>query len=219
MSSNTWTPPAVASEARAWRGRLWRAVEAQHTVSTMRLVATLAEQELLERILDDTKPPLPEAARGLHYLLATPFRYPPVSRGSRFRGLNDPGVFYGAGEIRTACAELGYFHAEAEGAAVDLRQAPLVRDAALWTDPADYSATQSFGRIARDAGVALICYQSVRDPQRGGCVAALTPAAFRRKSPLATQAWFLTVTPQLVIWQRERRSHEFDAGAWRSAPQ
>jgi hypothetical protein len=88
---------------------LWRAVEAQHRVSTMVLVDTLDEQALLEHILDDSKPVLPSAQRSLHYLLFTPFRYPPLPNGSRFRGPFDPGVFYGAEAIRTACAELGYW--------------------------------------------------------------------------------------------------------------
>ena len=107
MSSPTWTTRAVASEARAARFDVWRAVEAQHVAATMALVDSLEEQQALERILDDTKPPVPPAARKLHWLLFTPFRYPPPPGGSRFRGPNDPGVFYGADEIRTACAELG----------------------------------------------------------------------------------------------------------------
>ena len=64
---------------------------------------------LLERILDQSKPPVPAEAQRLHYLLFTPFRYAPPPRGSRFRGPNDPGVFYGADEVRAACAELGYW--------------------------------------------------------------------------------------------------------------
>jgi hypothetical protein len=50
-------------------------VEAQHVVSTMRLVDSAAEQDLLEQLLEGSKPALPPAARPLHYLLATPFRY------------------------------------------------------------------------------------------------------------------------------------------------
>ena len=75
----------------------------------MALVDSLDEQQALERILDDAKPPVPTGARKLHWLLFTPFRYPPPPGGSRFRGPNDPGVFYGADEVRTACAELGYW--------------------------------------------------------------------------------------------------------------
>jgi RES domain-containing protein len=89
--------------------KLWRAVEAQHRVSTMALVDTLEEQALLEHILDDSKPALDPGLKPLHYLLFTPFRYPPLPNGSRFRSATDPGVFYGAEAGRTACAELGYW--------------------------------------------------------------------------------------------------------------
>src|SRR5690606_28809740 len=82
--------------ARRLAARPWRVVEVQHRASTMRLVDTLAEQRLLEDLLEQGKPPLPAEAEPLHYLLATPFRYPaPPPDGSRFRGVGDPGVWYG----------------------------------------------------------------------------------------------------------------------------
>ena len=110
MSCTTWTPAAVASERRRWRGQVWRAVEAQHRVATLRLVDTLPEQAQLEQLLETSKPPLPETAQLQHYLLVTPFRYAPRHPGgSRFRSALDAGVFYGADERRTACAELGYW--------------------------------------------------------------------------------------------------------------
>ena len=109
MSSSTWTPRAVASEAANCRIEPWRAVESQHIASTRRLVDSNAEQALLEDILEASKPRAPASAAGLDYLLATPFRYPPWGRGSRFRSAADPGVFYAADERRTACAELGYW--------------------------------------------------------------------------------------------------------------
>ncbi len=94
VSSTTWTAHAVASNATIVAVSLWRAVEAQHVASTRRLVDNLAEQRELEEILEATKPALPAAASRLHYLLATPFRYP-APRGSRFRAAQAPGVFYG----------------------------------------------------------------------------------------------------------------------------
>ena len=107
----TWTTHAVASEARPATADLWRAVEAQHVASTMALVDTVAEQAVLERLIERSKPPVPRevAGVGLHWLLFTPFRYPPPPGGSRFRGPTDPGVFYGADHLRTACAEVGYW--------------------------------------------------------------------------------------------------------------
>jgi hypothetical protein len=67
----TWTTPAVASEARPAALDLWRAVEAQHVASTMALVDTVAEQAVLERLIERSKPPVPRqvARLNLHWLL------------------------------------------------------------------------------------------------------------------------------------------------------
>ena len=77
MSLPIWTPDALRFEAQPFAGTAWRLVEAQHRVSTLKLVDNLAEQAALEAILEDTKPALPEECRALDYLLATPFRYRP----------------------------------------------------------------------------------------------------------------------------------------------
>ncbi len=235
MRSTTWTPRAVASESVRVRRRLWRAVEAQHIVSTLRLVDSAQEQLALERLLEASKPAIPAEAASLHYLLHTPFRYPaPV--GSRFRSPRDPGVWYGAAELRTACAELGYwrwrFLSDSEGLdalgpspqtvfragidtpGIDLTRAPFARDRVLWSDPTDYSATQRLAQLAREAGLGAIGYESVRDPQHGAAMAVLRPAAFRPKQPLAKETWFLSVTRERVTWQREGSVLEFTPRLW-----
>jgi hypothetical protein len=237
VSSSTWTPRAVAARASDASARLWRAVEAQHIVSTLALVDTPAEQRVLEDILEATKPPVPAAARPLDYLLFTPFRYRSPF-GSRFRSPRDPGVFYGAGSVRTACAELGYwrwrflqdspgmkllgpapqtlFEVGVKTRGVDLERAPWSKDAARWQDPDDYTATQAFGAVARAAGVGLIQYVSVRDPLPGRCGAVLTPAAFSARRPASpSQTWFLTVTQDYAAWHRDRDAISFDMSRWR----
>ena len=237
MSSITWTPRAVATSAATRTRRLWRAVEAQHVASTRRLVDSLDEQRQLEDILEATKPPLPAAARDLHYLLATPFRYP-RPEGSRFRAPDDPGVFYGAELPRTACAELAYwrwrflmdspqlamlgpapqslFQAAVRTATADLTRPPFSRDARRWQAPDDYSATQRFGKVARGAGIGLILYRSVRDPGPGVCGAVLRPEAFRPREPTSpAQTWLLTVTREFATWQRDRDAFEFDMRRWK----
>jgi hypothetical protein len=110
MSLATWTPAALSSERRRIAGACWRAVEAQHHVSTMKVVETLAEQGLLEEVLERAKPPVPTECRHLHYLLATPFRYgAPYPAGSRFRRPGfTAGVFYGSSVPATAVAELAF---------------------------------------------------------------------------------------------------------------
>lgn len=240
MSSPTWTPRAVGSEARALRLDLWRAVEAQHIASTMPLVDSLAEQRLLEEVLEEGKPPLPDAAGNLHYLLATPFRYAPPPGGSRFRGPVDPGVFYGADDVRTACAELGYwrwrhlldvpaltampvqpqtvFPAKVATATIDLRVAPFVAQRSRFVDPDAYGACQALARAAREAAVGAIRYESVRDPQHGGACAVLTPSAFASTRPGVAQTWMLSVTRDAVVWQRSggtrAQAFEFRARDW-----
>jgi hypothetical protein len=215
-------------------------VETQHIAATMKLVDDVAEQDVLEALLDASKPPLPDAAADLHPLLATPFRYDPRRGGSRFRGETDPGVFYGAQGVRTACAELGYwrwrflrdavdltllepvahtaFKVRLSTRVVDLREPPFAPDRHAWMHPSDYAATQSFARAAREGGVGAILYRSVRDPMPAWCVALLTPLGFASSTPdRVTQTWWLAVHQDGVVWRRERQSLIFSAAAWSSS--
>lgn len=211
--------------ARAVTLPLWRAVEAQHIAATRVLVDSLAEQALLEQLLEDAKPAVPMACARLDYLLFTPFRYPTRRAGSRFRARSDPGVWYGAEQPRTACAEIGYwrcrfvadsagldrleavphtvFRATAKGLAVDLRQPPLSRHAVRWTAPDDYGPCQDFARDLRGTGVEAIRYASVRDPQNGGCAAVLDCRAFVGTRGISQrQTWFLSVDADRASWVR-----------------
>src|SRR6516164_5625224 len=110
MSSNTWTQGALRSSLTKLTGKCWRVVEAQHLVSTMKITDTVAEQEILENLLEETKPPIPRECAHLDYLLLTPFRYSarnPV--GSRFRRPNaEHGIFYAAEHPSTAIAEAAF---------------------------------------------------------------------------------------------------------------
>lgn len=238
MPSSTWTASAVASEAHRVQRQLWRAVEAQHVASTLRLVSGAAEQALLEQVLESSKPVLPTAAADLHYLLATPFRYISPT-GSRFRSPSQPGVWYGAEQVRTCCAELGYwrwrflldspalktlgpspqtvFRARIRARLVDLTRAPFNRAHAGWTHPQDYGPTQQFAEMARTAGIQAIRYASVRDPEHAAAVAVLAPGAFRPRKPLEQQTWLLTVRQETVTWHRERTTLEFPTAPWRES--
>jgi hypothetical protein len=215
-----WTPAELSSEARRYRGRLWRVVEAQSRVSTMRLTKDLAEQAILEELIDEVKPPVPPECRHLHFLLATPFRYAPYPHGSRFRRAGQrEGAFYASEAVETAIAELAFhrllFFAEAPGAElpdrpightafsvecetgrmVDLTVPPLARDSAQWTHPSVYAACQALADVARAGAVAAIRYGSVRDPRKGCNLALLDPAAFVAAEPAEFQTWQIFVRP------------------------
>ncbi len=173
----------------------------------------------------------------LDYLLATPFRYNPLRGGSRFRAITDPGVFYGAESVRTASAELGYwrwrflkdavdlnklepvthtaFSVDVSTQLVDLRLPPFSANASAWLHRTDYSATQAFAQVARQASLGGIQYQSVRDTQPAWCVALLTPQAFAKPRPRpAMQTWWLAVHPHAVTWRRNKQSMIFAAAGW-----
>jgi RES domain len=220
-----WFASAAPRAQRAWRG-----VEAQHVVSTMRLVDTLAEQAVLEQVLERSKPALPAAAVGKHYLLSTPFRYRP-RHGSRFRKPGTLGIWYGAAALKTACAEVAYwrwrfltdsaglqddelltehtfFHAAVAGRAIDLSAAPWSAAAAFWTQPLDYSATQALAESAAAHGVQWLHYTSVRDAG-GTCAAVLDPGALDDIDLNSQQTWHCRTTRQAV-----RLVHGADRFEW-----
>ena len=244
MSSAIWTPAALASEHRRYGGRGWRFVEAQHKVSTLKLVDTLAEQELLEQIVEETKPSIPPECQGLDYLLATPFRYRPhYPSGSRFRRAGfTPGVFYAAEREETAAAEIVFyrflFHAESPdtpwpsnaaeysafavqlktSASLDLTELPLNRDEALWCGRTDYAPCQLLAEAAREAGTEIIRYRSVRDPARGANLAVLTCRAFAAPEPVERHTWRIRINRNGAQAIREfpPQGLEFTLGEFRS---
>ncbi len=215
MSLDTWTADALRSELQPWTGRGWRLVEAQHLVSTMKVVDDADEQAVLEDILEEAKPPVPEPCRHLNYLLSTPFRYDgPYPHGSRFRRAGmTPGVWYGSEAVEAAVAEMVFyrvlFYADspatpwpqdagiytafsvrlASRAALDLTAPPLDADAALWTDPTSYAACQAVEERAREGGATLIRYRSVRDPDGRRNLAVLACAVFSESAPNERQTW------------------------------
>lgn len=213
-------PASMAAGVRTLARRLWRAVEAQHVVATMKLVDSLAEQDVLEQLLEASKPPLPPGAQALHYLVATPFRYrAPVA--SRFRRAEDPGLWYGAEEKLTACAEVAHwrwrflmdsaglraqelvtehtlFAAEVRGRCIDLTRTPWAARAAEWTHTSDYTACQALAAQARSEGVQWIRYASARaEGGRNGAV--LDPLALRLAEPVTLETWVCKVGPARAL--------------------
>jgi hypothetical protein len=201
-------------ETRPLTGTCWRLVEAQHLVATMKLTDTLEEQQLLEELIEASKPPMPAACRSLDYLLSAPFRYRPYPHGSRFRRANQPeGVYYAADAVETAVAEVAFyrllFFAESSGTpwpenpaeytafsarfaverGIDLTAAPYAAQAETWSQPTDYGPCQALADAARADGVAAIRYASVRDPGRGANLALLTCKAFASRRIVDRQTW------------------------------
>jgi hypothetical protein len=227
-----WLESGVKSLAR----ELWRGVEAQHVVSTMRLADNAAEQRVLEELLEKSKPALPPGAERHHYLVFTPFRYrSPVA--SRFRRAQDPGVWYGAEELRTACAEVAYwkwrflmdsealakgalqtehtfFKARARGRCADLTVAPWTAAAAAWTHRSDFRECQALAEAARGRDLGWIRYAAAR--ASGFCGAVLKPQALALVEPFAQQTWACKTSAAGAWMQRAGgERYDFPAADWK----
>jgi hypothetical protein len=236
-----WTAPALASEQRLIAGDAWRIVESQARVATMKIVDSLAEQQLLEAELERSKPAIPAACGHLHWLLATPFRYTPYPYGSRFRRARQrDGCLYAAERIETAVAEDAFyrlrffvdaptaqrpkgpqertafrFSAKTQ-AGLHLTAPPLAVDRALWMAPADYTACQALADAARTAGIAIIRYASVRDPERHANWGVLDCRAVTTPEPTQLQTWHYMLRPTQIeaVCEMPRLSLTFAFADW-----
>lgn len=234
-SSNIWIRCAGDSEIAPLRLEPWRVVESQHQIATRKLVDSDAEQQLLEQLIDSAKPP-ERAPRGLHYLLFTPFRYPPLRYGSRFGARHERGIWYGSETQRTAFAEVAYYRLLfLEGTSadlgllqteltafrasvrtqqgVDLTAPPFDAYATVLASPDSYAQTQALGAAMRAAGVEAFRFVSARDVQGGVNVGVLAPAVFGRRAPKALETWHCTATRSAVELARrdyfKRASFQF----------
>ena len=232
MSSSIWTRCAGDSEIRALLLAPWRAVEAQHQLSTRKLVDSREEQELLEILIDRVKPPAVEGAASQHYLLTTPFRYPPLRHGSRFGTRRERGIWYGSETHETMFAEVAYyrlrflsrssaevgtvttqltaFRVNAKSArGIDLVAKPFAAHRATIASPSSYGETQALGGAMRAAGVELIRYPSARDAGGGANVAAFTPKVFGRSKPRDQETWHCLATREVVELTRHHSRDAF----------
>jgi hypothetical protein len=225
--------PDLSHLLRPAMGKIWRVVETQEKAAARDITSNRDEQERLEELLELHKPPAPPGTEKLSYLLATPFRYPPLEHGSRFGTETEPGIFYGALELHTAFAEtaayLWLFQAGSRAgqvldtirdermsfsarvsslSALDLREAvfrDLRRDLA---SPSDWSQSQDFGTRARKASAEAIWYPSARCEQ-GTNVALLSPKAMASRKEAGRRHWKLRLTRE-SCWFGELSGEAFE---------
>ena len=220
MSSSIWTRCAGDSRVAPLTLSSWRVVEAQHLVSTRKLVDSNEEQVLLESLIDRVKPPEKTGTR-LHYLLFTPFRYPPLRHGSRFGTRREPGIWYGSMDRRTAFAEVAYYRMVfLEGSAaslgtvetaltafsanvratrgIDLTQSPFDHHRGAISSPTSYTSSQALGNAMRADAVQAFRYFSARDAENGVNVGVFSPAAFGSSRPKGFETWHCAASNRRV---------------------
>jgi len=224
-------------------GTLLRLVKSQEQVATRQLVASLARQTLLEDMLEATKPRLRKGTESLHYLLATPFRYPSLKHGSRFGTRSEHSLFYGSLTAQTVLAEAAYYRfvfwhgmatppagkldtqhtllgaAYRTGQGLQLQAPPFARHRGALASPSDYRASQALGTAMRTAGIEAFEFVSARDPQAGINVALFTPKALARKDPVSQEAWLCELDGERVRFRaaRGRDLHDFPLGVFQVA--
>lgn len=200
-------------------GDFRRIVESQEQVATNRLVSSLEEQALLESLLELSKPPVPPGCENLHYLLSTPFRYPPLRHGSRFGSRFEPSLFYASRTTATVLAEAAYYrllfwHGMAVPPVIALKtqhtlfggrfrtehglrlqKPPFESFRARLADPSDYRATQELGACLRREGVEAFEFRSARDPSGGTNVAIFRPEALSVTRPVFSESWLCETAP------------------------
>lgn len=208
-------------------GLLLRMVESQEEIATRGVVDSLEEQAVLERLLERTKPARPVGTEKLHYLLATPFRYPPLRHGSRFGGRFEPSLFYGCLNRSALIAEASYYRfvfvagmktpiskpiatrhtafsaAYASDRGIRLEAEPFQAFREALRSPVDYAATQALGAALRGDGIGACHFVSARDPDAGINVALFTPAALRDRAPRCQTTWQCETTPGTVKWRAQ----------------
>ncbi|MDO6461705.1 RES family NAD+ phosphorylase [Granulosicoccaceae sp. 1_MG-2023] len=225
MHSTIWAALDGDIPVTPLNGSLHRLTESQEQVATRQLCDNLAEQSRLEELLEEkSKPPLPEAVRGLDYLLATPWRYPPLQYGSRFGSPTEASLFYGARSLDTCLAESAYYrlvlwfdmheppaaplrsrHSAFQARyktsrGLRLQNPPFSAFHDTLTHPSEYTATQQLGAAMRGFGIEAFEFCSARDPQGGINVALFTPAALASRKVTGKTEWQCETTGAGVVF-------------------
>lgn len=217
----------INQQRSSLNGKLYRMVENQEQVATRGLVDNAAEHDLLESILEQSKPPYhQDTPDGMDYLLKTPFRYPPLKYGSRFGTTNEAGIFYGAMTPKAVMAEVAYYRfvywnspdqafpkpiqsqhslysaSFKTDAGLDLTHTSFNEYREQLISTSDYQFTQKIGGLMRKQEIEAFIYQSARDPEKGLCVALFTPKAFDTLMPELAGDYMCDVDGETVSIRR-----------------
>ena len=237
--TDIWTAARGREAICPLGGTGFRLVESQEVVATTQIVSSLADQALLEEMLEQSKPPMRAGTERLHYLLATPFRYPPLRHGSRFGTRWEPSLFYGGTAVPVTLCEGAFYrfwfwYDNAAGPArpvlqtqhtlfsfryqcrrgVRLQGGPFTPFREQIRNPVSYRLTQQLGQAMRSDEVEAFEYPSARDPAAGVNVALFTPDALASDRPLNQQACLCQTRAERVEFSVGREVYAFQIDAF-----
>jgi hypothetical protein len=210
-------------------GTLYRLVESQEQVATSRLVdGDLDKQAVLEALLEPSKPPRIRGTEHLDYLLATPWRYPPLTYGSRFGRRYERSLYYGGLSEHTTLAESAYYrwvflldmhsrpnklrsqhtmynarYRSEKG--LRLNSEPFIEFQSELVHKSRYRETQTLGSAMRKAGIEAFEFLSARDPAGGSNVALIEPVVLISTRARQQRAWLCTTSEQEVVFSYRGR--------------
>jgi len=191
----------------------WRVVEAQHILNSRDLVDSLEEYEILEELLNHSKPHI--APTIPDPLIFTPFRYPPLEYGSRFGRVFEPSLWYGSLDIKTALTEVAYyrlkFNQDSEAdlgyidtlltafnvsiktkQGLDLTQLPFVKHQSDISSKTSYVSSQLLGSDMRAHPIKAFIFYSARTQHQEKNMAVYAMDVFAQKKGSYTynqQTW------------------------------
>ncbi len=231
-----WTESEGIKLSKSLNLEPWRMVEAQHISSSRYLVESREEHDLLEELLEKSKPRI---ANNKHYLIFTPFRYPPLKYGSRFGNTYEQSLWYGSITLLTALAEVAFYRLKffADTSAdlefieipmtafkayiqtengIDLTVPHFKKYQDKISDKTSYADSQKLGAEMRDANIEAFIFTSARDKAFGKNVAAFTPDVFKMKDDqyiTDMQNWRCIANQNIIEFTRDeilcRKHHEF----------
>lgn len=213
--------------------KLYRMVENQEEIATTVITANSDEQTILEDLLEQSKPVQSEHLSRRHYLIKTPFRYPPLRHGSRFGASWEPSLFYGATKKQTVLAEVAFYRflflADVENPdaltkhnlqsshsvfyisahsekSIQLTQPPFSSHKGEISAADSFSVSQQLGKDMREAGIELFSFYSARMPgEING--AAFIHSAIKSNQPKEIEHWqCLTQSQRVVFHNAETKS-------------
>lgn len=219
-------------DLQAFTADVSRIVETQEYAATTSLVDNLQEQSLLEEMLDKAKPDYREGTENRHYLISSPFRYPPLKHGSRFGDVTMPSFFYASEDVNTALAECAFYRfvflkdmlvpyeRAIQSAHMSFRVNIESTSAAILTEysdhdivnllvsPNNYAYTQQLGKhLTQISGADVIRFYSARGVKWAGInVAIAQPHVIISKEPHGMVNWICHTTANNITFNTQQHT-------------
>lgn len=209
---NIWSEANGGKYIQSINLQAWRVVEDQSRSTTRKLVDTSAEHDVLEEIIEKSKPNIvfyndEQYFKGLHYLLSTPFRYPPLKHGSRFGSRLERNLLYGSLKLSAALSEIAFYklsflhssEANISGNTItytsfrfnivsdnfiDLCSNPFNSYSDSISSKIEYKNSQNLGKDMRQNGIECFKFTSARDPLNGENIGVFTPKSLQNNNRL-----------------------------------